>query len=219
MENQRNSECWYKDVCTDRCFMCRTFLEMRWQMENSGLPVKLRQPIEMYINDVNRVDRPAYVRLKAIKTDIEKFVADGNNLYICGRAGNGKTSWAVRMLHTYFHKRSAGNYERLQGMFVSVSDYLIKLKDFNSPLSKEYKDNLENVPLVVWDDVAITGISQYDYTQLFTAINNRILAGKSNIFTSNIMTENELEKILGERLTSRIYGASEIITLKGGDMR
>lgn len=219
MEKPRNSDCWYKAVCKDDCFMCRTYLEMKWQMENSGLPLKLQYPIEMYIVDTNRVDKTAYARLKSIKQSIDKFVDEGKNLYICGRAGNGKTSWAVRMLHSYFHKKASYNYERLQGMFISVSDYLIRLKDFNNPISKEVKNRIDTVPLVVWDDVAVTGISEYDYTQLFTAINNRVLAGKSNIFTSNITSQKDIEAILGERLASRIYGASEIIELRGGDMR
>jgi DNA replication protein DnaC len=46
-----------------------------------------------------------------------------------------------------------------------------------------------------------------------------MMAEKSNIFTSNITTLEELEEIFGSRLASRIYTASEIIELKGMDMR
>lgn len=219
MEKQRNSNCWYKEVCQEDCFMCSTYLQLKWQMDNSGLPEKLQKPIEMFISDGNECDRQIFKHLKAIRSGIVDFVNEGQNLYICGKAGNGKTSWAVKMLQTYLHYKAQGNYERLQGMFISVSDLLIKLKDFNNPLPKEYKDNIENAGLVVWDDIAVTGISQYDYTQLYTLINNRILAGKSNIFTSNVTSYDALERIFGERLTSRIYGASEIIELKGQDMR
>lgn len=199
--------------------MCQTYLELKWQMDNSGLPEKLQKPIDMYITDCNRCDRSSYKRLADIRKNIVKYVGEGNSLYICGEAGNGKTSWAIKLLQSYLHHMAHGNYEKLQGIFVSVSDLLLRLKDFNNPIPKEYKDNLEKVPLVVWDDIGISGISQYDYTQLYTLINNRSLAGRSNIFTSNLVDRRDLEDLIGERLTSRIYGSSEIILLKGGDMR
>lgn len=219
MEKQRNSNCWYLQVCQDDCFMCRTYLEMKWQMDNSGLPVKLQKPIELFINEDNKCDRVAFRRLSSIRKDIVKFVDEGSNLYICGRSGNGKTSWAIKLLQSYLHHRAPGNYERLQGMFVSVSDLLLKLKDFNNPVSKQYKDNLEDAPLVVWDDICVTNISKYDYSQIYTFINNRMLAGKSNIFTTNVTDKTILEEVFGERLVSRIYDSSEIIELKGADMR
>lgn len=219
MEKQRNSNCWYLQVCQDDCFMCKTYLELKWQMDNSGLPAKLQRPIDMYLSDVNRVDKKAYERLKAIRKDIVRHVKNGDNFYLCGRAGNGKTSWAIKLLQTYLHFKASGNYEKLQGMFVSVADLLIKLKDFDNPVTKEFRDNLEEVPLVVWDDICITNLSKYDYSQFYTLINNRMLAGKSNIFTTNISDKETLEDVFGERLVSRIYSSSEIIELKGGDMR
>lgn len=219
MERPRNSNCWYRGVCTDDCFMCRTYLEMKWQMDNSGLPARLQQPIELYITEHNKCDRSAFKALASIKMRIVDFVNNGDNLYICGRSGNGKTSWAIKLLQSYLHHSAPGNYERLQGMFVSVGDLLIKLKDFNNPITKEYRDNLDKVPLIVWDDICITNISKYDYSQLYTIINNRILAGRSNIYTTNVVDKQVLEEVFGERLVSRIYDSSQIIELKGGDLR
>ena len=220
MEKQRNFNCWYVEKCEDDCFMCNTYLEMKWQMDNSGLPEKLQRPIELLIvNGINTCDRASFVRLSEIRKSITDFVDAGKNLFICGRSGNGKTSWAIKLLQTFFHYRASGNYEKLQGMFISTSDFLIRLKDFANPLSKEYRDNIETVPLVIWDDVCVTGMSQYDYNQLYTFLNNRILAGLSNVFTSNVSSKSELTEMFGERLVSRIYNTSEIIELKGKDMR
>lgn len=220
MEKQRNSNCWYLTVCEEDCDTCVRYIQMKWQMDNSGLYPAQQKPIELFINDNNSADREAYKALSKIRKDIVQFVYEGNNLYICGKnAGNGKTSWAIRMLHTYFHYCAEGNYENLLGMFVSTTDLLIKLKDFNNPLPKKYLDNLENVDLVVFDDVAVAGMSQYDYTQFFNIINKRMMARKSNIFTSNITTLEELEDIFGPRLASRMYTASDVIELKGMDMR
>lgn len=216
----RNSECWYVNSCTDDCNRCTVFTQMNWQMQNSGLPKAKQRPISLYLTDGNSGDENAFYILADIRKDIVNFVNHGKNLYICStHTGNGKTSWAIKMLHTYFHYTAVGNYENLKGMFVSTTDLLLKLKDFNNPLPKSYKDNLENVDLVIWDDIAVSGISQYDFTQLYNIIDKRILAEKSNIFTSNQPSFNGLCEVLGNRLASRIYYTSEIITFKGKDMR
>ena len=215
-----NSECWYNNTCTDDCESCVTFLQMNWQMENSGLPKAKQKSITLYLNEDNNCDKSAYMRLAEIRKNIVDFVSQGKNLYICSKyTGNGKTSWAIKLLHTYFHYTAQGNYENLKGMFVSVPKLLLQLKDFNNPLSAKYKQQLETVDLVIWDDVAVNGISQYDYTQLFTLIDSRMLAEKSNVFTSNQLSVDEFANLMGSRLASRIYYGSEIIELKGKDMR
>lgn len=221
MEKQKESNCWYLKTCKDDCDKCTRYTQLKWQMDNSGLYPSQQKPIKMcIIENINGEDRKAYKRLSEIRQDITQFVDEHNNLYICSeQTGNGKTSWAIRMLHTYFHNRSVGNYDNLLGMFVNTTDLLLKLKNFNNPLSQKYLDNLENVDLVVFDDIAVSGISQFDYTQLFNIINKRMMAEKSNIFTSNIVQYEQLEELFGPRLASRIYNDSEIIELKGMDMR
>ena len=73
--------------------------------------------------------------------------------------------------------------------------------------------------LVIFDDIAVSGISQYDYNNLLMFIDNRILNGKNNIFTSNKTSKNSLEDTIGSRLASRIWDTSQIIELKGKDRR
>jgi DNA replication protein DnaC len=193
---------------------------MKWQMQHSGLPEAKQRPITLYLTEDNSGDEKAFHRLADIRKNIVEFVESGNNLYICSKwTGNGKTSWAIKMLHTYFHHTAVGNYENLKGMFVSTTELLLQLKDFNNPLSKSYLENLKNVDLVIWDDIVVSGMSQYDFTQLYTIIDRRILAEKSNIFTSNQPTVEGFANLMGNRLASRIYYTSEIIELKGKDMR
>jgi len=217
---QRNSECWYIDTCTSDCDMCTVYTQMKWQMQHSGLPEAKQRPITLYLTEDNSGDEKAFHRLADIRKNIVEFVESGNNLYICSKwTGNGKTSWAIKMLHTYFHHTAVGNYENLKGMFVSTTELLLQLKDFNNPLSKSYLENLKNVDLVIWDDIVVSGMSQYDFTQLYTIIDRRILAEKSNIFTSNQPTVEGFANLMGNRLASRIYYTSEIIELKGKDMR
>jgi DNA replication protein DnaC len=80
------------------------------------------------------------------------------------------------------------------------------------------KSNLLSTDLVIWDDIGSTGMSNYDLSQLLMYIDQRILSGKSNIFTGNLMYS-DLEKSLGSRLASRIWNTSSIAELKGKDKR
>lgn len=222
MEQQRNTNCWYANNCKEDCDCdsCIVYVQLKWQMDNSGLYPAQQKPIKLYIHQYNQIDEPAYKRLSDIRQNITDFVDEHKNLYICGEIpGNGKTSWAIRMLHTYFHYRAEGNYTNLLGMFVNTTDLLLKLKDFNHPISQKYLKNLETVDLVVFDDIGVTGMTQYDLAQFFNIVNKRISAEKSTIFTSNIVDLHTLESMIGARLASRIYNASEIIELKGLDMR
>ena len=216
----RNSDCWYLDTCNDDCDKCLVYLQMKWQMEHSGLPKAKQKVIQLYLTDNNCGDKKAFQRLAEIRKNIVDFVEQGKNLYICSDlTGNGKTSWAIKMLHSYFHHTAVGNYENLKGVFVSTTERLLKLKDFNNPLPKSYIEQLKEVDLVIWDDVAISGISDYDLTQLYSIIDHRILAEKANIFTSNKTSAEDLEALIGSRLASRIYYSSEVVKFIGKDMR
>lgn len=217
MENSKNTDCWYAQSCEDDCSKCVVYPQMKWQFDNSGLPKSKYMPIKL---KPQSNDRRAFEKLADIRENIEDFVEQGKNLYICGEIpGNGKTSWAIKMLQTYFHYVAEGNMFEVKGMFVSVPDLLLRLKDFSNPVSNEYKDNLRNTDLLILDDIAVTGLSQYDYLQLFTLIDSRMLAGKSIIFTSNVTDIKKLEEVIGERLASRVFGNSIIVEIKGGDMR
>ena len=60
--------------------------------------------------------------------------------------------------------------------------------------------------------------SDYEHQILFQYIDDRINAGKSNIYTSNKSRE-QLEDLLGARLTSRVYNYSTVIHFIEGDKR
>ena len=220
---ERNSDCWYKEVCLadiSDCTNCIKFLEMQNLMETSGLPKAKQCP---QLLTAPREDVEAYRQLADIKADIVNFVNQGANLYITSEVtGNGKTSWAIKLLLRYFDQIWNGNGLNVRGLFVHVPTFLIKIKDFKNvdPDFEHLKKYLTKVDLVVWDDIAGANMSGYDYSQLLVYLDNRLLAEKSNIFTGNFNTKDDLEKKLGQRLASRIYGRNTyIVTFKGGDMR
>ena len=217
MAKKLNSECWYSEVCRmdNPCDSCIRYTEMKFLMDNSGLPKIRQKPISLIPDDV---DYDQFVRLSEIKDEIAEFVESGKNLFICGYTGNGKTSWAIKILLKYFDQIWAGNGFRVRGMFVHVPTLLLNLKNFDNPLPNSYKESLNSADLIVWDEIG-TNISDYDYSQLLMYVDSRLLNGKSNIFTSNIVTYESLSRAIGNRLASRIDGSDEKIILKGGDRR
>ena len=221
---ENRSNCWYENICDNvdspcsKMTTCPRYLEMSYLMEESGLPKSKQQPIT--INLYDDCDEVAYERLNEIRENIVDFVDSGKNLVIASKnLGNGKTSWAVKILHKYFERVWQGNHFRVRGLFVHVPTLLIKLKDFNDPELARLKRRLLEVDLVVWDDIASQEISSYDYGNLLMFIDSRMFADKSNIFTTNKINDESFREYVGSKLTSRIFHQSEVIVLSGTDKR
>lgn len=216
MGYERNSKCWYKDVCYNKCAGCIRYAEMKYLIDNSGIPINKQYPESLSAG----IDYDQYTKLAYIKSTIQSWVKEGKNLYIASQnTGNGKTTWSIKLLLKYFDSIWAGNGFRVAGMFVHVPTLLLQMKNFNAPLSEEYKRNLVECDLVVWDDIACGNVSQYDFTNLMMLIDSRTANGKSNIYTSNQDTKQKLEVVIGNRLASRIWELSDIIIFSGKDKR
>ena len=189
---------------------------MKYLMDNSGIPKNRQYPQAL----IAGVDYNAFVRLSDIKDNILEFVNSGQNLYLCSEnTGNGKTSWSIKLMLKYFDCVWPGNGFTMRGLFIHVPTFLSKLKNFNDPLLTSYKESVSKVDLLCCDDIASTKLSEYDISQLLIFIDQRIVDGKANIFTGNITTEQNLEKVLGSRLASRIWNTGEIIKFAGKDRR
>ena len=217
-----NNKCWYKDVCQldNECHMCRRYGEMSYLMENSYLPKNKQKSIKL---NCPPCDEEAFKKLAEIKSNIYDFVCDGRSLYIGSEfVGNGKTSWAIKMMHTYFSEIWDGNGYEPRAVFVHVPTFLLDCKNFSNKSESMIKLEklIKTAELVVWDDVGSTGVSAYDIATLYAYIDYRNLAELANIYTANYATKDDLSKALGKRLASRIWKDSEYSVLfKNGDMR
>lgn len=214
-------DCWYREVCTNECNgSCIRYLEMSYLMDHSNIPKNLQTPKKLIPDSC---DFDTFTKLAEIKSNITEFVKDGRSLYICGRTtGNGKTSWAIKILLKYFDSVWPGNGFRTRGVFVHVPTFLLKCKDFNNkdPEFEELKQSILTADLVVWDDIASTNISAYDYSQLIMCLDARFSSGLSNIYTGNIIDKENLTSALGAKLTSRILSADTVMAIfLGGDRR
>lgn len=217
-------ECMYRTKCNGKdCD--KEFCEKKYRLDtlfnNSCLTENQRKKIVLR-TDADGTDVNEFRQLSNIEKQIEGFVMDGFNLYLHSYGcGNGKTSWAIRLISSYFNKIWHKSNFGCQALFISVPRYLLALKE-NITGHSEYADfinaHVKDADLVIWDDIAAKTGSEFELNHLFNLINYRLDAGKSNIFTSNLGPK-EMPAALGERLASRICNKSIRIELHGSDKR
>lgn len=215
--------CWYSKFCKnykEKCYEnCIRFSEMQYMIESAKIPKGNQFKNELIPNPI---DIDNFKFLKEIKDDIINFVKNGENLYIYSKNfGNGKTTWSIKLMQSYFNQIWAGNGFTQRGLFIHVPSFLTKFKEVINKKDEEFEDmkkQLLEVDLVIWDDIAAGKLTDYDHTNLLTYIDQRKLQGKSNIYTGNL-NEEELIVALGNRLKSRVWNDSAIVELKGTDRR
>ena len=200
---------------------CQKLFRIDKLFDESLLSTKQRIRLDLRL-DADGTDRDEFTRLKEIEKHIEDFVSEGNNLYIHSCiCGNSKTSWALRLLQAYIEKIWYKSDITCKAMFISVPRFLLALKDNISNPSeyiKHIKDNIYDCDLVVWDEIGTKAPKQFESEHLLSLINARIDNGKTNIYTSNLDSQ-QLRDVVGERLYSRIINLSEDIEFYGKDKR
>lgn len=219
----QNDKCWYRSTCNrlieKGCSNCIRYLEMKYLMDSAQIPKgkQFNHKLSPSPKDVQN-----FKFLTEIKKDMLNFVANGENLYIYSdKFGNGKTTWAIKLMQNYFNLIWLGNGLKQRGIFIHVPSFLTKFKEVINKKDEEFeemKKQLLEVDLVIWDDIAAGKLTDFDHTNLLTYIDQRKLNGKSNIYTGNL-NEQELVEALGNRLKSRVWNDSTVVELYGNDRR
>ena len=218
-----SENCWLKKDCNkcDCDKFCLRLFKLDYLYEEAGISLSQRA-YKVLVTDKDKSDVEAFKILKGISTDVETFVKEGKNIYIHSAiTGNGKSSWALRIVQEYFNKIWYQSELKCRALFISVPRLLIELKS-NISTKSEYiqhiKDNILDADIVIWDDIATKTVTTFEAENLFSMIDARICLGKSNIYTSNLSDEDMLTA-LGDRLASRICNCDYNIEFKGKDKR
>lgn len=223
-----SDKCFIKDQCAkcrrgecvDNTFCIKLF-KLDKLYENALVSDRQRCHVNLRI-DADGTDRDEFKRLQTIQSDIIEFIKGGSNLYLYSTTcGNGKSSWALRLLQTYFNKVWPSATIECKALFINVPKFFLALKDnisHHSEYIQHIKDNVATCDLVIWDDIGTKVGTEFEIENLLNIINNRIDNGKSNIYTSNMNPE-QLKERVGERLYSRIVNLSTNIELHGMDKR
>lgn len=191
-------------------------------LKNSNIPKR-------YLIDTKlipaKVDLQTFKELKSIKENIIDFVDEGKNLLICSTsAGNGKTTWATKIMKEYISKVDCKMFKhQTPALYINITNFLNekKLAINDLELSAKVRDletKILSSKLVIFDDLCVKDLSTYDMGQLYYWIDYRTSNMLSTIYTTNLLPK-QLSKVLDARLYSRIVNYSEIKEFKDGDNR
>lgn len=205
---------------SSRCNVkCLKYIELNYLLKNCGVPVKRQYIVPLIESDV---DKKAIEAVRSLASDIVNVVKQGTNvLFYSNKTGNGKTTMAINLMISYFNEIWAGNGFRNRGYFLYVPSYLNRCKDnisrFDEALA-DLKNRALNDDILILDDLGTTRPSEYDISLLSTIVNERILAEKSIIVTTNC-DRKQLAANIGERLTDRLWSTSVLIHLNSDSYR
>lgn len=226
-EDVPNEDCWFKDICKVRneasCsgIYCPINNKMNFLIRASLLSNKDKFPVRL-IPDADGTDKDEFIQLKNIQSNIKQFVQEGKNLFIYSKiTGNGKSSWAKKLLLSWFKSIVYETDYVCRGLYITVTSFFNALRDNISDKSefiKELKLVIPKADLIIWDEIGIKTLTPWEHDILFDLINERTNCGLANIFTSNMSPE-EIKERLGDRLYSRIVQLSTLIELRGKDKR
>ena len=219
-----NKDCWLKERCNHRdCNgFCMRLFKLDKLFDNALIAYNQRKNIQLRV-DSDKVDFDEFTKLSHISNNTLDFVANGDNLFIHSTTcGNGKTSWALRIVSNYLDKVwITSDIDDCKVLFINVPRFLLELKsniENKSDYISHIKENVLNADIVVWDDIGTKSITTFETENLLSIIDNRINLGKSNIYTSNLK-DDDLYEFLGNRLASRLLGSKYNIELHGKDKR
>lgn len=212
----RNKDCIFESVCKNKCSeSCLRYIQFNRLLELSNLPKIYKKPIQLYAVDD---DYEEYMKLSKISEHMTDFVKGDKDLYICStNPGNAKTTWSAKLMLNYFNENWRRSYDVTRGLFVHVPTLLLDLKNFDN--RPEYVDRIKDADLVIWDDIAINTLTNFEHEQLLQFIDYRIQNELRNIYTSNVVDFDTLVTMLGGRLASRVYNHSTVSVFKSKDFR
>ena len=152
--------------------------------------------------------------------DLRAVWDDSNRwLLFLGPVGVGKTGLAISLLNAAMRRGSPG-------LYVVTPTYLSRIRATYSRNRDGEVDEMDvlasviETPVLVLDDVGKVALSEWGQEKLFTLVNERYIAGRRTIVTTNLDTEDgSLEGHLWPATWDRIRGMSEVFRLTGESLR
>lgn len=189
-------------------------------IRESGMPLR---NIESTSLIPEKIDVESFKKLALIKDNIVKFVDEGFNLLIYSdNPGNGKTTWASKLGIAYINYIATYATEKpflYLNLPLFFSEKKANIQDKSLTAEVDRKEALiRKAKLVIFDDIGVRDLSEFEKQLLYTWIEHRTAEKKSCIYTSNINPTN-FSAIFGPRIADRIIGYSTLIEIKGQSRR
>ena len=216
--------CFAEDYCkkpkTECSEVCGGYRVLRALYTLSKIPLKYQYRMDLIPDDK---DLEAFELLNEFKENIVAHVENGEGLYIwSSNTGNGKTSWACKIMGYYFRKIAFSSGLENEGLYIYLPTFLDDLRNsYNNP-SPEFDKELEMVKsckLLIIDDIGAERVTEWVRERIVSIINTRSSNGLATIYTSNLSLKGLTDKLGDDRISSRIKGSVTEINLLGKDNR
>lgn len=217
-------KCYAEDYCKKEkssCSeVCGGYRILRALYTLSRIPLNYQYRMDLIPDDK---DLRAFEALNEFKENILTHVDKGEGLYIWGEnTGNGKTSWACKIMGYYFRKIAFSSGLENEGLYIYLPTFLDDLRNSYSNPSPEFDEELEMVKkckLLIVDDIGAEKVTEWVRERIVSIINTRSSNGLSTIYTSNLSLKGLTDKLGDDRISSRIKGSVQEINLLGKDNR
>ena len=141
-------------------------------------------------------------------------------LLLTGSVGLGKTGLAVSLLLEAMHAGADGLYVVMPSFLSRIRATYTRSKDDDGTDETDVLASVIAAPVLVLDDVGKVTLTEWGQEKLFTVVNERYIAGRRTIVTTNLDTEDgSLEGHLWPATWDRIRGMSEVFRLTGESLR
>ncbi len=142
--------------------------------------------------------------------------ASGPGLLLMGKVGCGKTHLALCAGGECLRRGLSVLYFGSTSLFDAWAMYTFSGGDKDGLYN--FQKEIYNVDLVILDDLGTELLNEFVATSLFSLINERLLAQKPCIITTNLSLET-IQHRYSDRVISRILGHYELRRLSGADLR
>lgn len=147
---------------------------------------------------------------------IQNFNSDYHNLFFYGTVGTGKSFLSGCVAKELIESGHSVIYFSATGLFDLLSRNSFDYK--NREELREAYSELYQCDLLIVDDLGTEMTSQFVTSQLFSLLNERHIARKSTVISTNLSLE-ELRNRYSERIFSRISSNYLLCKLSGPDIR
>ena len=142
------------------------------------------------------------------------FTTNSDNLLFVGGTGLGKTFLAACVARTVADRGYSVAYETAAHLFAKLE----QAKFSPSEESRREAAKLQECDLLIVDDLGTEMPGQFVTAALYSLLNDRLLAGKPMLITTNLSSE-EMSRRYSPQIASRIYGGFVGKTFVGKDIR
>lgn len=135
-----------------------------------------------------------------------------SNLMFFGKTGLGKTYLCNCIAKSLLDKGHIVVYQTAFKLLEIIENYKFKNGDH------ELYRLIFDCDLLIIDDLGTEFTNSFTNIELFNIINTRMLNKKSIVISTNL-SPNEMAKVYGDRIISRVVANFELIRFYGGDLR